>query len=70
MKKSNQFQSNKYAQEKTITHTAIGRRLPSTPISTQILSISRIALATANSSLRINELVNNTVNCERYFSNY
>ncbi|VDK84888.1 unnamed protein product [Litomosoides sigmodontis] len=68
MKKSNHLQSSKCTEEKTFMRTvAAERRLPSTPISAQILTASRIALATANSLPRMNELMCDTFTMDWHF---
>lgn len=69
MERPNQFELYEYSQEKPIMYTGIGRRLPSTPISsTQILTVSKTAPATTNSSPVVTKLMNNSVNSERHFT--
>ncbi|KAL3997302.1 hypothetical protein ACH3XW_10300 [Acanthocheilonema viteae] len=67
MQKSSPFQSHKYAHEKPVIHTGIGRRLPPIPISFQTLSLSRTAPTTANSSPRIKKFTNDSNQAARSY---
>ncbi|CAG9530973.1 unnamed protein product [Cercopithifilaria johnstoni] len=58
MKNSNPFQFSEYTQEKPIMHPGIGRRLPPTPLSSQILYLSQTVPPTANSSPQVKKFMN------------